>query len=550
MTAYDPVHVLLERSADRAPAATLLVHGGRRVAYGELESAANRMAAWLVARGVARGDRVGLLCENGADYVAGFFGILKAGGCVVALDPAAPAARSAFLLRDSGAIGLVTRRAQVRSGLAELLRGAPAVRLVVCDGLPAGAGAPAGPELATATDLAALPDARPNVAVGQQDLAAILYTSGSTGRPRGVTLLHRNLAANTRQILAYLELTADDSVLVVLPFHYSFGKSLLLTHVAVGGRLVVDNRFAYPATVLDTLEREAVSGLSGVPATYAILCARTDFLARPHRSLRYLTQAGGAMSPTLTMRLREALPEHVRIFVMYGQTEASARLSRLPPERLREKLGSIGLAIPGVRLTVRRDDGAECAPGEVGEIVAEGDNIMRGYWNDPEETARVLRDGRLWTGDLARRDGDGFLWVVDRRKNMIKSGAHRVSAREVEDTIAELPGVAEVCVVGVPDELLGEAIEAFVVPAGGETGPGRDAGASSPLDERTILRHCAGRLAAPKLPRRVTFLASLPRGSAGKVRKKELVRLAAAAAAGPPGGPPAGSRDGAPDGEG
>jgi long-chain acyl-CoA synthetase len=238
------------------------------------------------------------------------------------------------------------------------------------------------------------------------------------------------------------------------------------------------------------------------------------------------------MAPELTLRIREALPERIRLFVMYGQTEASARLSYVPPERLREKLGSIGIPIPGVRLTVSRPDGDECAIGEVGEIVAEGDNIMAGYWNDPEETAGVLRDGRLWTGDLARRDEDGFLWVVDRKKNMIKCGAHRISPREIEETILELPAVTEACVVGVPDPLLGEAIEAFAVrredAVAGSTAPDE-------LTERAVLKHCASRLAAFKLPRRVVFLAALPRGSAGKVLKEELVRMARAAPAGGPG---------------
>ena len=276
--------------------------------------------------------------------------------------------------------------------------------------------------------------------VGLDDLCAILYTSGSTGLPRGATLRHRNLAANTRQILAYLHLTADDSVLSVLPFHYSFGNSLLLTHFAVGGRVVVDNRFAYPSAVVETLERSRVSGFSGVPSNYAILAAKTDFLRRGWPDLRYLTQAGGSMTPALTRRLLDELPPHIRLFVMYGQTEASARLSYVPPERLREKLGSIGIAIPGVTLTIRDEHGRECAPGEVGEVVAAGENLMQGYWNDPAETALVLKDDGLHTGDLGRKDDDGFIFLVDRIKNMIKVGANRVSPREIEDVIAEVDG--------------------------------------------------------------------------------------------------------------
>ena len=282
----------------------------------------------------------------------------------------------------------------------------------------------------------------------------------------------------------------------MLPFHYSFGNSLLLTHFAVGGRVVVDNRFAYPTTIVDTLERSRATGFSGVPSNYAILAAKTDFLRRPWPDLRYLTQAGGAMTPALTRRLLDELPPHIRLFVMYGQTEASARLSYVPPERLREKLGSIGIAIPGVTLTIRAEDGRECAPGEVGELVAAGENLMQGYWNDPAETALVLKEDGLHTGDLGRKDDDGYIFLVDRIKNMIKVGANRVSPREIEDVIAEVPGVAEVCVAGVPDELLGEAVEAFVVVA-----PGADVSAEThprPLPRRARPLQGAARRALPR----------------------------------------------------
>jgi len=505
------VHRLLEERADRAPDAVLLTHGDESLSYAEIEARANRTAALLRDLGVARGDRVGLLADNGAEYVAGFFGILKAGACVVALNSANKANTQRQLLADSGAVGLITRVAQVRRDLPETIDGCADLRFVVTDKAAPNWTLPAAVRLLAAADVAARTDARPGLAQDAEDLAAILYTSGSTGTPRGATLTHRNLCASTRQILDYLHLTADDSVLVVLPFHYSFGNSLLLTHVKVGGRLVIENRFAFPQVAVDTLDAERCTGFSGVPSTYAILGSKTDFLERPHPALRYITQAGGAMAPALVRRIREALPERVRVFVMYGQTEASARLSYVPPERLMEKLGSIGIGIPGVSLTVRREDGGECDVGEVGEIVAAGDNIMRGYWNDPAETAKVLKQGRLHTGDLGRRDEDGFIFVVDRLKNMIKSGAHRVSSKEIEETILELPGVVEACAIGVPDELLGEAIEAYVVRRDGH-----------PVDEQAILRHCNAKLAKFKLPRAIHFIAALPKNSFGKVIKNEL----------------------------
>jgi len=509
------VHAMLAATAKRSPAAIALTHLGRNHTYAEIAAGSDRTAAALRELGVGRGDRVALLAENGIEYVTGFFGILKAGACCVALNHTNKPFTHQALLRDSGAVGLIAQSGQARA-LPEFVADCPDLRFAVLDRSDPRWELPAGLRLvdraaAEAEAKAFAPDSPDSAdAAGDDDLAAILYTSGSTGRPRGVTLTHGNLLANTRQILDYLPLTADDSVLVVLPFYYSFGNSLLLTHVERGARLVVDNRFAYPQRVLETLEAEKCTGFSGVPSHFAILAARTDFLQREHPHLRYLTQAGGAMSPALTSRIREAMPERIDIFVMYGQTEASARLSWLPPDRLREKLGSIGLAIPGVELLVKRPDGGECEIDEVGEIVASGPNIMRGYWNDLEETAKVLHADGLHTGDLARRDADGFIFIVDRVKNMIKSGAHRVSSKEVEETILELDGVVEACVIGVPDEMLGEAIEAWLVRS--DQAP----------QQREILRHCAARLAAFKIPRVLYFVDALPKNSFGKVLKDEL----------------------------
>ena len=504
------IHGMLDASAQGRPDAVALSHNGVHTTYGGLSAAADRTAAFLAASGVRRGDRVALLMENSRDYVVAFFGALRAGACVVALNHANRAPTHAKLLRDAGAVGLLAGAREARQ-LPEIVADCPDLRFAVLDRRNPRWELPAGLDLIDAADAAACDGPPPSLDLGSDDLGLILYTSGSTGMPRGVTLTHGNLVANTEQILGYLPLDENDSVCCVLPFHYSFGNSLLLTHVRRGGRVVIDNRFAFPQKVLETLADERCTGFSGVPSHFAILCARTDFLQMPHEHLRYLTQAGGAMSPALTRRLREALPGRIELYVMYGQTEASARLSWLPPDRLADKIGSIGVGIPGVNLEVRRPDGSVCDTDEEGEIVASGPNIMRGYWNDPEETAKVLFPDGLHTGDLGYRDADGFIFIVDRAKNMIKAGANRVSAKEIEDAILELESVVEACVIGVPDELLGEAIEAWVVV--------RDA---SDRDEQAILRHCLSRLAQFKVPRKIQFTDALPKNSFGKVIKREL----------------------------
>jgi acyl-CoA synthetase (AMP-forming)/AMP-acid ligase II len=501
---------LLADTARTRPGAVVLSHGDVHVTYGELDAAAGRVAAFLRAQGVARGERVALLMENSVDYAAAYFGILRAGACCVALNHANKADTHRKLLLDSGAVALLTRVREA-GDLPAVVDGCAALRFAVVDRMNPRWAMPTGLVLHRRDEIASLDPAPADPSLGPDDLAVILYTSGSTGTPRGVTLTHGNLLANTRQILDYLPLGHDDAVCCVLPFHYSFGNSVLLTHVKVGGRVVIDNRFAFPQKVLETLAGERCTGFSGVPSHYAILCARTDFLARVHPHLRYCTQAGGALSPALQRRIRETLPARIDFYVMYGQTEASARLSWLPPDRLADKYGSIGRGIPGVDLRVQRPDGSACDVGEQGELVASGANIMQGYWNAPEETAKVLFPDGLHTGDLAVRDDEGFIFIVDRVKNMIKAGANRVSPKEIEECLTERAEVVEACVVGVPDELLGEAIEAWLVLAAGAA-----------ADPQPLLRHCNERLASYKIPRALHFVDALPKNSSGKVMKDRL----------------------------
>jgi acyl-CoA synthetase (AMP-forming)/AMP-acid ligase II len=320
-----------------------------------------------------------------------------------------------------------------------------------------------------------------------------------------------NLASNSAAIVEYLNLSSDDSTVSLLPFYYSYGNSVLHTHLAAGGRIVLEDNLVYPQLIVERLARERCTGFAGVPSTYALLLARVDLSAYDLSSLRYVTQAGGPMSPALIRRLREALPD-CRLFVMYGQTEATARLTYLPPERLDEKLGSVGIPIRDVEIQVRRDNATVADPNEVGEVWARGPNVMSGYWRDPKSTAAALQEGWLRTGDMGCVDADGYLYLAGRRGDIIKTGAHRVHPKDVEDVIAEIEGVAEVAVVGVDDEILGQAIKAFIVPVEGAL-----------LDMMQVKGHVRQRLANYKVPKHLELVASLPKTSTGKVRRFELV---------------------------
>ncbi len=488
---------LLSAGEAGAPA---LFHGESVCRYGELRARVDQCARRLLAGGTSKGERVAIIAESGFFFVVAYLGIIRAGMVAVPIQTEASTETRDRIVREAGIRTLLVSRRLSR----RLAGWAAQAALEVIDEAALAATGAVGP-----VDFPEIEPAR--------DHASLMYTSGSTGVPRAVVITHGNIATNTRDIIEVLGLTASDRVMLVLPLHYCFGLSLLHTHLAVGGSLVIDNQFIFPEHVLQEMVARECTGLAGVPATYQILLRKSRFKKMAFPSLRWLQQAGGKLPNPHIREILEAFP-NVRFQLMYGQTEATARLSCMPPERLHDKLGSIGQGLPSTRLQVVRPDGSAVTPGsdEVGEIVAAGSNIALGYWNDPEETARYFRDGRLYTGDLARVDAEGFIFIVEREREMIKSGGHRVGAKEVEEVIAELPEVVEVAVVGEPHELLGEAIAAFIAPIDG-----------SSLTADDVREHCRHHLPAFKVPERVVFLPKLPHNANGKVVKSELKKMLA-----------------------
>ncbi|MBI3899543.1 MAG: AMP-binding protein [Gammaproteobacteria bacterium] len=481
----------LEQSATRTPDSDAIVHGAERLCYRELWRRVQAFSAYLRRCGLPPQARVALLLENSSAYVVAYYGVMAAGGAVVALNTAAKAADLTLWLAHCGASIVVLdpahpSAAAVRSWCSDR---AEVIAIDAWQGIFEGGNANEAP-----------------VAVNTDRLAAIIYTSGTTGRPKGVMLSHGNLAANVESIQGYLALNASDRIVNVLPFYYSYGNSVLHTHLAVGGCVIIEDNLVYPHRVVERMVAERATGFAGVPSTFSLLLNRLTFADYDLRTLRYITQAGGAMPVAHIERLIDALPQ-VRLFVMYGQTEATARLSYLPPERLRDKIGSIGVAIPGVTLEVRNERGPAAAS-EVGEIWARGENIMLGYWNDAETTRQVLQDGWLKTGDMGYRDVDGYLYIEGRRSDMIKTGAHRIHPKEIEEVIAELDGIGEVAVIGVPDDILGQVIKAYLVIK-----------PDAAVDGMRVKAHCRDRLAAYKIPKLIEFVSSLPKTASGKVQK-------------------------------
>ena len=504
------VHDFVLGGASRTPSAPYLWAAGDWTNYRTVASSALRLAHHLVGDlGIVRGSRIALLWENASDAVVSLFGILAAGGTLVPVNTDLKGPDLAYILNHSGAEALIASPRLARRVL-DVAADLTSVRVIVTDA-PVPEDRLAGLSRVSWTEIAGSGvELSDPVATTEDDLAAIVYTSGSTGTPKGVMLSHRNLVSNMHSIVEYLELGPEDRVMMVLPHFYIYGLSLLLTHTLVGGSVVMDNRFMYPNTVLQNIVDNEVTGFSGVPSTFTILLARSTVREMSFPALRYVTQAGGAMAPAVQQQVADLFAP-ARLFIMYGATEAAPRLSYLKPEDLPRKWGSIGKAIPGVELYVADSEG-ECLPaGHEGEIVASGPNITSGYWKDPVASAAVLRNGRYFTGDLGMEDEEGFLFVTGRSKDIIKVKGFRVSPREIEERLLEVEGVSEAAVIGVPDDLLGEAPVAYVVSADGG-GPTED----------LLRRALQQRLASYKVPTGFVFLETLPQNASGKIDKQVL----------------------------
>ncbi len=341
-------------------------------------------------------------------------------------------------------------------------------------------------------------------------LAEIIFTSGSTGEQKGVMITHKNIIANTNSIVEYLKLTQLDIIQVVMPFYYCYGLSLLHTHLRVGGAVHMNNSFIFIGSVIDDLNRYNCTGFAGVPSHFQILLRKTkDFKTTKFHSLRYVTQAGGKLHPAFIEEFVDAFPA-IDFYVMYGQTEATARLSYLPPELVRSKLGSLGKGIPGVELKVVDEQGLPVKHSETGEIIARGDNIMAGYFKDTETTADTLRNGWLYTGDMATVDDEGYIFMQSRAKEIIKVRGVRISPKEIESVIVDYPGVIDCTITAEQDDITGESLKATVFINADDLGK---------FSEDEIRGHCAKHLSMVKVPQKVVFDTQLSFNASGKKSK-------------------------------
>ncbi len=464
--------------------------GKEEISYRDLYKSYNHLAKWINEM-VGTDKYIILLSVNNLFFVKMYLAIIKSGNICIPLDPGIEKENYSYIhdLTNPRLIFL-TREVEKRLELNSDQAWYP-------DTLPSSA------EKYT--------DEIPGSEFDRERCAEIIFTSGSTGKPKGVMISHKNLIANTSSIVDYLQLTQDDRMLVVLPFYYCYGLSLLHTHLRVGGSIVFNNSFIFLGAVLKSLSDYKCTGFAGVPSHFQILLRKSDsFKQTRFPDLKYVTQAGGKLAPVFIDEFMEAHPE-VRFIVMYGQTEATARLSWLPPEEYEKRKGSMGKGIPGVELRVVNEKGELIRPGETGEVIARGDNIMMGYFADEEGTKNAIRNGWLYTGDLGTVDEDGYIYLTARSKEIIKVRGKRISPKEIEAVILALPEVIDCTIEGVEDDIEGEMLKATVTV--------RKENAES-LTREKLIQHCSQHLALFKVPQVYEFKDNLTISATGKKIKK------------------------------
>jgi long-chain acyl-CoA synthetase len=480
------------QASDGRPALRL---GDTKVSFAELDDASARVAGILVGRGLQLGDRVGIMLPNLLSFPPIYYGVLRAGGVVVPMNPLLKSREVAFYLGDSSA-----RWIFAFTGFAdEASKGAAetgAECLVVTPG-----------EFEQ-TLAAVVPDTRV-IEREAEDTAVILYTSGTTGQPKGAELTHASLSKNAEVSSRLFSLTSDDVIFGGLPLFHSFGQTCALNAaVQMGACVTLLPRFD-PASALETLQRDRVTIFEGVPTMYAALLQYPQHADYDTSALR-LCVSGGAAMPVEILRSFEETFGCI-ILEGYGLSETSPVASFNHPDRER-KPGSIGTPIEGVDFRLVDDDFADVAEGQVGEIAIKGHNVMKGYWNRPEATDSAIHDGWFRTGDMARRDADGYYFIVDRKKDLIIRGGFNVYPREIEEVLYEHPAVAAAAVIGVPHPTHGEEVAAAVQLL-----------QEASVTPEELREYTKERVAAYKYPRHVWLVDALPMGPTGKILKREIV---------------------------
>lgn len=493
---------------------------GVEYTYVQLRESAERLANALRERGVQRGDRIAIYMDNTWPCVVSVYATLLSGAAFLIVNPQTKTDKLEFILRDSGARILLTD-GHLAAAFLPALPQADALSHVICSGALPDSPVPQHLRLeAFDSVVSATQPLAQSVPIIPLDLAALIYTSGSTGNPKGVMHTHQSMVFAAGSLTEYLRLSADDRILCVLPLAFDYGLYQMLMAISLGATLVLERSFTYPAQIFARMQQQRVTVFPGVPTIYAMLLSAHSRSPLRFPEVTRVTNTAAALHDDVAARLRDIFPNAL-IYKMYGLTECK-RVCYLEPELEPHKPGSVGKAIPGTEVYLLSPEGKPVPPGETGILHVRGPHVMLGYWNRPDLSEHMLKPGRypgervLCTHDHFRMDAEGFLYFVGRTDDIIKTRGEKVSPVEVENVLHSIEGIREAAVVGVHDELLGQAIRAYVVLEQG-----------SALDEKRIRMLCGARLENFMVPKEIVFRTDLPKTTTGKVSKKLLLEEAA-----------------------
>jgi len=492
---------LLERSAKNYPEKTALIFQGTHLSYKDLDENVNRLANGLKSLGIRKGDAVGILMTNSIQFVTSYYAIARLGGIIVPLNIMLKSDELKYILKDSQAKALLTMDSylKVAKSAQESL---PQLESIIVDGEHNGF--VSLQELMAEQEPSSL-----EVELDSQDTVVYLYTSGTTGYPKGAMLSHSNLIANCQATAEHLQLKHEDCFMCVLPMFHTFAATVCMNAPLYLGAAISIIETFIPLNVMKAFSEDRVTVFAGVPSMYSVLLHMNTNDGKFDLSALRLCISGGASLPVEVLNKVES-KFGLTVTEGYGLSETSPVTNMNPPNKSR-KPGSIGIAIPGVQVKIFDDQDHELEIGQIGEVVVKGPNVMKGYYNLPEATAEALKNGWLHTGDIGKMDEDGFFYIVDRKKDLIIVGGLNVYPREVEEVIYTHPAVVEAAVIGIPDELRGEAVKAVVV-----LKPDLE------VKEKEIIKYCRERLATYKVPRYVEFKDALPKTGTGKILKRAL----------------------------
>lgn len=471
--------------------------------YGELDAAATKFASGLAKAGLKKGDHIGLLLGNSPHFIISLYGIMRLGATAIPINPTYTSDEIAFILKNGDVKAVIALDAMVPY-IEKMKAFLPSVEhYIICE-----TGAELNAELATFTGVLQSGGIDYQEAeVETDDVAVILYTSGTTGKPKGAMLTHGNLYSNARDIRDYLKMNSEDRVITTLPMFHVFSLTVVLNAPLISGStMIIVPKFS-PKEIFRLVEKYKVTIFAGVPTMYNFLYQYPEADPEDFTSLKLCISGGASMPVALLKNFEQKF--NVIVSEGYGLSEASPVTCFNPLDRPR-KPGSIGTSIMNIENKVVDELGREVPVGEVGELIVRGPNVMKGYYKMPQDTAAAIREGWLYTGDLATMDEEGYFYIVDRKKDLVIVGGYNVYPREVEEVLYDHPEIVEAAVIGVPDPNLGEAVKAFVVLRNGI------------LDKEELMDYLAKKLASYKLPSTIEFLEELPKNTTGKILRRAL----------------------------